>query len=739
MEILDADLEIHLDSSNGSGTADYGIHRMRADWNNSATWNSSGCCGGWTGGDFSSFAFDALRMAGGSPGPKHWHIAPLVQGWVDDRWSNYGLALVQEGESVENSLAFVTHDDPDTSRWPKLVVTHTDGIGERKSYKFESQRLNDRMEAKVNVANGNLLIKGQDLSIAGTGLGLDVTRYYNSLSSDDSVLGRGWLLGVGRDVRLEPNPNGAVFVAPSGYRVRFDKNADGSYSSPPDPGIDATLEKRSDGTYKLEWFSKERFIFASSGRWIEHKDKNDNTISLSYKSDATTANKTVVSEITDTRGRKVTFTYLNGRLTAVNDLAGGRTYAYGYDSSSRLASFAVTTYGLATDNVNLNATTTFSYDSSDRLSKITDPRGNETRVAYDGASRKVNKIIRVTDKANGTGPTTTFTYSSTFNKCSGEDKAVTETKVDGPRSDVDDFTWHCTDRHDRPVATFDAKGHKSGSKYTSNSNVTELNESGVAGGPAFSYGYNSENNLTSVSLPTGGQASMNYGDSTNPHFPTALRDFATDKGSANATWAYDYDDDGNLIEAKSASQDITFRYCYNADGTLDRIAPPPPGGGANGTPLDSNTSGSACSGAAQGNDTLFSYNTKGELIKVDPPGGLRHPEHHLRRASAAPRPSPTGGGQDDLFYDALDRATDIEYSFVSSGGTIVVAVVDHRLHPVVDHRLDPVVDHRVDPDPARRPPDDGSTSTQTTWIKYSYDPNGNLTARSDSSGNTTHL
>lgn len=111
-----------------------------------------------------------------------------------------------------------------------------------------------------------------------------------------------------------------------------------------------------------------------------------------------------MSEVTDTRGRKVTFSYANGRLTAINDLAGGRTYAYGYDSSSRLASFAVTTYGLATDNLNLNATTTFGYDSSDRLSTITDPRGNETRVTYDGAARKVNKIVRVTDKAAGTGP-----------------------------------------------------------------------------------------------------------------------------------------------------------------------------------------------------------------------------------------------------------------------------------------------------------------------------------------------
>jgi hypothetical protein len=40
---------------------------------------------------------------------------------------------------------------------------------------------------------------------------------------------------------------------PDRFDRRFDKNADGTYSAPSHPGIDAELKKESDGTFKLEW------------------------------------------------------------------------------------------------------------------------------------------------------------------------------------------------------------------------------------------------------------------------------------------------------------------------------------------------------------------------------------------------------------------------------------------------------------------------------------------------------
>jgi RHS repeat-associated protein len=567
-----------------------------------------------------------------------------------------------------------------------------DSAGERKGYKFEGQRLNDRLELKVNVATGNLLVKATDLTIAGTGLDVRVERLFNSTSTRNEALSPGWLLGVGHDVRLEfPSDDSVLFRAPTGYEVRFTKDDSGGYSAPRDPGIDAKLKPTDDAGWELKWHSKERYLFDASGRWTEHRDKNDNVIRFGYS-----GTPSRVSQITDTRGRSVTFGYTSGRLTAATDAAGGRTYAYTYDASGRLASSAVTSYALATDNVNLNVRTLYDYDSSGRLAKITDPRGNATTFGYDGTSRKLQTITRVTDASAGTGPTTRFTYLTSLDRCANEQDVVRETKVDGPRTDVADVTSHCLDAHDRSIAAFDAKGHRRSTKYASNSNVAELNESGVTSGTPFSFQWSSDDQLSSVKLPSGGQAYFDYGDAGNLHMPTSVRDFSAGSQTAPATWAYDYDADGNLIEAKNAGEGITYRYCYRADGNVDRIAPP----ALDGLPLDESTSGSSCSGHAQGNDTLFSYNTKGELEFVDPPGNRGSVTLTYDALSRVKTRNDARGARMEFVYDALDRVTRIDYTQPS----------------------------------LRIPGDDGDTTH--TWINYTYDTNGNLTARSDSNGNS---
>src|SRR5687767_10013421 len=63
----------------------------------------------------------------------------------------------------------------------------------------------------------------------------------------------------------------------------------------PDPGIDAKLKKRDDGSFELEWHSKDKYLFSSAGRWTEHRDRNGNSVRFAYN----IAGR--VSTITDTR------------------------------------------------------------------------------------------------------------------------------------------------------------------------------------------------------------------------------------------------------------------------------------------------------------------------------------------------------------------------------------------------------------------------------------------------------
>lgn len=708
--VTDADLALYLDSSltTTGRNADYVLRRIvngRA-WT-TPTWTKYDTLHAWTepGGDFGATDAGRNDITGATTGYKHFDPTWLVQDWVSGRYENNGVIVKQETETVENVVYFVSSNTPDESKWPKLTVTYSEpavpaseGVGERDFYTYEEQRLDDRMELRVNVATGNLLVKESDLHVAGTGLDLTLERFYNSLStaSDPSKLGAGWVLGTGASVRLEfPRSGRVMFVGPSGYRVRFEENAAGDYLRQ-EPGLDASLEKNADGTYTLEWHDKERYDFDSTGKLTKHEDKNDNAITFEYNADGTLARIKDTQYDAATNADRVTrFTYTNGLLDAVHDVAGGRTYDYGYEATGdparpyRLASFAVTTYALDTDQVNLGKLTTFGYDTSHRLTRITDPRAGAngsvdptTTITYDGTTRRVKTFTRVTKDTSDVDPTWTFSYYPN-ETCDSTAEVVGKTVVNGPRTDVVDETTYCYDKHDRVVKTIDARGNERKNEYTSNSNVQQLTEAGAP--QSYLFGW-TDDNLTSVQLPSGGQATIKYSDAANPHFPTSVRDFANDKSSTNPSWAYDYDDDGNLIKAESVAEGIVFRYCYNGDGTLDRIDQPPA------DVSDDENPDAGCSNQPAGNDTLFRYDPDGNLAKVDPPGP-NGSQSFTYDAVSRVKTFTDGKGQVWRFrYDALDRVTEIDYSA------------------------------------------DGSTSE--TRITYSYDENGNMTARNDNTGNS---
>jgi len=173
--------------------------------------------------------------------------------------------------------------------------------------------LNDRMDAHVNVANGNLVVHESDLGIAGTaGLNLKVDRYYNSTSTDTRDLGYGWVMGTGADVRLHVDDNGSVaFYGPEGYKADFENKGLGVYkppggvhallvtsTSPPTPGC----ANDTSASYTLCFYDrKQNYLFDGNGRLTAEKDRNGHKVSFDYDSNGR------LSDIVDSQGRKTTF------------------------------------------------------------------------------------------------------------------------------------------------------------------------------------------------------------------------------------------------------------------------------------------------------------------------------------------------------------------------------------------------------------------------------------------------
>ncbi|MCP5093087.1 MAG: DNRLRE domain-containing protein, partial [Gammaproteobacteria bacterium] len=106
-------------------------HRIRNSWSeDSVTWNKRESGTNWdtAGGDFDNRAVSTTPV-----GPANdrytWNITPLVQGWVDGSYPNYGVALVAAVDGMPGEQ-FHTSDDADPSRWPSLSTTYTCACGE---------------------------------------------------------------------------------------------------------------------------------------------------------------------------------------------------------------------------------------------------------------------------------------------------------------------------------------------------------------------------------------------------------------------------------------------------------------------------------------------------------------------------------------------------------------------------------------------------------------------------------
>lgn len=323
--------------------------------------------------------------------------------------------------------------------------------------------------AYVNVANGNLVLQGQDDRLVGRGLGVGVLRTYNSqgLLGDDN--GDNWHVGAyGQRVVL----TGTLGTAGS-VLIRTDRDgASATYSwdatrnqyvSTAGAGaFDTIVHDGANSTYV--WTDGatglvERYDAAGQGRLISVADPSGNTIAYAYNSNGTlqsmvnangevtyfdysgtnlTQIRTVASDATMLT--RVRYAYdASNRLSTVtvdlspqdNSVADGKTYVttYTYDGTSkRVASVtqsdgtsleftyvqvAANDWRVATVKDGLGQTTSYSYDMGTRTTAVTDPLGLVTVYSYDLVGQLTQ--IKAPAVAGGVSQVTAFNYDATGN------------------------------------------------------------------------------------------------------------------------------------------------------------------------------------------------------------------------------------------------------------------------------------------------------------------------------------
>ena len=169
-DVLSARLGLHLRSSDSGATKTIYARRVTSAWNSQASWNKRDGANAWTtpGGDAAA-AEDSRSVNGSAPGWNEWRIDDMADGWNTGRYANNGVMLADNGaRNALGAMMFDSSEVADASPRPYLDVDYDRRLGERRGFTYERFRLSDRINLAVNPGSGNMVVRNQDVVVAGS-------------------------------------------------------------------------------------------------------------------------------------------------------------------------------------------------------------------------------------------------------------------------------------------------------------------------------------------------------------------------------------------------------------------------------------------------------------------------------------------------------------------------------------------------------------------------------------------
>ena len=419
-----------------------------------------------------------------------------------------------------------------------------------------------------NYKPGRVTSTVTDLVVPAKGLAINIQRTYDSLNaSTSSDFGYGWNLGT--NVSLTVNPRGSVTFTLGGQRKTFDLTPQYDGFLPfyipaftPEPGMHGTLTDSGSGCadyfdyvipdgslwacvgggfytpsgYVYTDPSGTAYTITANGQLQSIVDKNGNTLNITPNG------------ITSSTGLSVPFVRdSKGRITKITDPQGNQ-YLYAYDNNGNLETV---TYP------NVTQASTYTYDSNHHYLSGTDFRGNAlpTTTYYTTGSTDAHgnslagRLESVTDALQEqtgyaydlTTNTTTITYPADSGGNIG-----TATMVYDTLGDV--------------LSSADPLNHTTTNTYDANQNLLSTTD---PLGHTTTYTYDANGNRTSVTYPA-------TANSTNTTSTTTYNQFSeptqtTDELGNARTFNYD----ANLNpQSVSDNEDTLASFIFNNDGTM---------------------------------------------------------------------------------------------------------------------------------------------------------------------------
>ena len=259
--------------------------------------------------------------------------------------------------------------------------------------------------------------------------------------------------------------------------------------------------------------------------------------------------------VTYSDGAKEEYTYYKDGLnkTLTNKKADGTvidTYSYTYDGAHN-----------QTTKTDRKGTTSYSYDSLNRLEKVTEPSSRTTNYTFDKAGNRLTEIIL----SGAVSVTTTYTYNEQNRLVSTVKRSGTETITDTYRFDSNGNTVSKTTETVKPVATSTSGGfslEKSGQSTTSNVTYYKFDVwnqlvKTTAGKKTATYSYNGE----------GYRVSKTENERTTNYLYEADKVVLETDVEGNETARNIY---GTNLLTRTAQND-TMNYMYNGHGDVTAL------------------------------------------------------------------------------------------------------------------------------------------------------------------------
>ncbi|MFF7637458.1 RHS repeat-associated core domain-containing protein [Kitasatospora sp. NPDC008050] len=620
-----------------------------------------------------------------------------------------------------------------------------------------------------------------DISLSAPGVPFVLDRTYASDKPpiQNGILGAQWTFPY--SAHVQDSSSSVQVTLEDGSVATYSRSSSGSLT--PLDGVRSALAGNSTSGYTMTTPDKQVLTFGTGGQLQRWTDLNGTGLAFSYQGSATmpssitdAAGHTVtltfapssnlLTKVTLSDGRSVSYGYTSGLLTSLTGLDGGTT-VYGYTAGGLLSSITdpaghqvmSTTYanGLVASQTDANGrtlkftgaadsskyssyssytdgnggiwtdfysgsqlyrsidplgkVTSYAYDANLHLSQVVDPQGNLTLMSYDPAGHLINRALP-------DGSSESWTYDNSGNETS-------HTTPGGAKT-----TW-TYDSANHPISQTDPAGGTTTYAYTAKG---QLASQTTPAARTTNYAYDNAGNLISITDAAGDRTTYTYDNAGRRSSVTDPRGNAQGANPASYTTTYTYDNADRLLSSTDATGAQTT-FGYDAAGNRTSVTDPL---GNRTTSTYDNARHLLTSTDPAGHQTIYTYDANGnQLTRTDPTGAKASStydaDNHLLTTTSA-RGNATGANAaaytTSYTYDGDGNTT----STTDPTGAVTRTTYDllNRPATTVDALGNATTTtYGSDGNPLSTTDPTGARTTHT------YDPNGRLTSTTDPLSHTT--